>query len=117
MGLAKALIMLVRVLGLFAIVLGVMVWGGSPRYLGPHIACGFLVATVIFVLALLGFVKRIVIPAILAIVLAVLLPVFGLKQLPLTFHTVSTIQVIHVVAGLLALGIAEGLHAAMRRAG
>ena len=113
---AKALIMLVRLIGTVAIVLGVLLWTGHQQYLGPHIGGGFFVAMVVFVLAVIGLVKKAVIPGILGVVLAVLLPVIGLKQLPLTFHTLSAIQVAHVVLALATIGVAESLYASIRRA-
>lgn len=113
---AKALIMLVRLIGTVAIVLGVLLWTGRPQYLGPHIGGGFFVATVVFVLALIGLMKKAVVPGILGVVLAVLLPVIGLKQLPLTFHTLGAIQVAHVVLALATISVAESLYASIRRA-
>lgn len=113
---AKALIMIVRVLGLAAIVLGVLLWTGRQQYLGPHIGGGFLVAMVVFVLAVLALMKKAVVPGILGVVLAVLLPVVGLKQFPLTFHTLQAIQVVHIVLALATIGVAERLYSAIRSA-
>jgi hypothetical protein len=114
--LAKALIMLIRVIGLAAIVLGVFLWTGHRQYLGPHIGVGFFIAMVVFVLAVIGLMKKAVVPGILGVVLAVLLPVIGLKQLPLTFHTAGVIQVAHIVLALATIGVAESLYASIRRA-
>jgi hypothetical protein len=114
--LAKVLIVLVRVLGLVAFVLGVLLWTGHQQYLGPHMGGGIFVAFVLFVLALVGLTMKAVVPGILGIVLAVLLPVIGLKQLPLTFHTMGAIQVAHIVFALAAIGVAESLYGAIRRA-
>jgi len=114
--LTKALIMLVRVLGLASIVLGVLVWSEHQQVLGAHIGCGFLVATLVFILAVMALLKNAVLPGILGVVLAVLLPVVGLKQLPLTFHTLAAIQVIHIVFALLTIGVAERLYSAIRSA-
>jgi uncharacterized membrane protein YvlD (DUF360 family) len=61
--------------------------------------------------------KKAVIQGILGVVLAVLLPVIGLKQLPLTFHTLGAIQAAHVVLALATIGVAESLYASIRRAG
>jgi hypothetical protein len=113
--LAKTLIMLVRVLGLAALILGALFWTRRPLYLGPHIGSGFLVATVLFVLAVIALTKGVVIQGILGVVFAVLLPVVGLRQLPLTFHTFSAIQIAHVILALAAIGVAESLYAAIRK--
>ncbi len=113
---AKALIMLVRVLGLAALVFGALVWTGRPQYLGPHFGSGFIVAAVVFVLAVIALTKGGVVPGILGVVFAVLLPVVGLKQLPLTFHTLGAIQVAHIALALAVIGVGESLYAAIRRA-
>lgn len=113
---AKVLIMLVRVLGLAAIVFGALLWTGQRQYLGPHIGTGFGIATVVFVLAVVALTKKAVVPGILGVVLAVLLPVFGFMQLPLTFHTMRAIQVVHIFLALAIIGVAERLHAAVHRA-
>jgi hypothetical protein len=111
--LAKLFIMLVRVLGLIAIVLGALLWTGRQALLTSHIACGFSVAIVVFVLALIALTKKAVIPGILGVVFAVLLPLVGFMQLPLTFHTLGAIQVAHIVLALLIIGVAERLYAAI----
>ena len=73
-------------------------------------------ATVVFVLAVMALTKGGVIPGILGIVFAVLLPVVGLKQLPLTFHTMGAIQVAHIALALAVIGVGESLYAVIRRA-
>jgi len=114
--LAKVLIMLVRVVALVSIVLGVLLWSGSQNYLGPHIGSGFLISAVVFALSIFGILKKAVVPGILGVILAVLLPVVGLKQLPLTYHTFGIIQIIHVLVALAIIGVAESLYGAIRRA-
>jgi hypothetical protein len=109
--------MLVRLIGLVSIVLGALLWSGHPQYLGPHIGGGFFVAMVVFVLAVFALMKGAVVPGILGVVLAVLLPIVGLKQLPLTFHTLGAIQVAHIFFALATIGVAERLYSAIRRAG
>lgn len=111
---AKVLIMLVRIVGLAAIVLGALLWAGSKQYLAPHIGLGFLVAMVVFVLAVLALLKKAVVPGILGVVFAVLLPVFGFLQLPLTFHTMRAIQIVHIFVALAIIGIAERLYSAIQ---
>lgn len=114
---AKILIMLVRVLGLAAIVLGAMLWTGGRQYLASHIGSGFAVSTVVFVLAVIAMTKRAVVPGILGVVLAVLLPLIGFMQLPLTFHTMRAIQVVHIFLALAIIGVAERLYGAIQAAG
>ncbi len=111
---AKFCIMLVRVFGLVAIVLGILLWTGRQTLLAPHIGCGFLVSIVAFVLGLIGLIKKAVVPGILGILLALLLPMVGFMQLPILFHTLGAIQVAHIVLALVIVGVAERLYAAIR---
>jgi hypothetical protein len=115
--LAKILIMLVRVLGLAAIVVGSLLWttNNNPPYLGPHIGIGFCVTTVVFVMAVLAMTKGAIVPGVVGLLLAVLLPVAGFMQLPLHYHAMGGIQLVHVVIGLSMVGIAERLYSALRR--
>jgi hypothetical protein len=116
--LAKALIMLVRVLGLAAIVLGGLLWmTGHQPYLGPHIGAGFCVAAVVFVMAVIALIRKAVVAGIVGILLALLLPMVGFMQLPLVFHTMGAIQVAHIAIALSIIGVAERLYSAIQRAG
>jgi hypothetical protein len=119
-GVAKTLILLVRILGLAAIVLGCLLWiTGSPyrlTYLGPHIGTGFCVAAVVFVMAVLGLIRGALTPGCIGLVLALLLPVAGFMQLPLRFHSLGVIQVVHIAIALSIIGVAERLYAAIRQA-
>ncbi len=112
---AKALIMLVRLAAVVSLILGALLWSGSEKYLGPHIGSGFLIAGVVFVLSILGILKKAVVPGIVGVILAVLLPVVGFKQLPLSFHTFGAVQIIHVLVALAIIGVAESLYGAIRR--
>jgi len=114
--LAKLFIMLVRVFGLAAVVLGALLWTGRQPLLAPHIGCGFLVAILVFVLAVIALIKKAVIPGILGVVFVVLLPLVGFMQLPLTFHTLKAIQVAHIILALLTIGVAERLYSATHSA-
>ncbi len=114
---AKVLIMLVRVLGLAGIVLGALLWSGHQHLLKPHIGIGFAVVTVVFVLAVIAMLKKSVVPGILGVVFAVLLPVIGFMQLPITFHTMGAIQAAHIFVALAIIGVSERLYAAIQRAG
>lgn len=115
---AKALIMLVRIVGLAAVVLGALLWWTDHRqYLGPHIGSGFLVAIIVFVMAVIALTKKAIGPGILGVILACLLPVLGFMQFPLAFHTLHMIQVLHFVFALATIGVAESLYAAIRKAG
>jgi len=114
--LSKALIMLVRVLGLASIILGALLWAEHQQLLGAHIGIGFLVAIAIFVLSVIALTKKAVLPGILGVVFAVLLPLIGFMQLPLTFHTMRAIQVVHIMVALSIIGLGERLYSAIRSA-
>jgi hypothetical protein len=111
----KVVIMLVRVLGLIAIVLGTMLWATALKPLAAiHILVGFIVAGLVFTLALVAFSRGALIPAVLGLLLSVLLPVAGFMQLPLRFQVLGAIQVLHIVIALSVIGLAERLYAAIR---
>lgn len=118
MKLAKILIMFVRILGLAALILGGLLWfSGQPSYLKAHIGVGFSVVLVVFVLSLLALLKKAIVPGILGVVLAFLLPVVGFMQLPLRYRELGIIHVIHVMLALGILGVAERLYSAIQSAG
>jgi hypothetical protein len=110
----KALIMLVRVIGLISIVLGAMLWAGHETLEGAHIGLGMLIALLVFVLSVMALVKKAVVPGAIGVVLSLLLPVIGFMQLPLTFHTLRMIQVVHLMVALSIIGLAERLYSAVR---
>ena len=113
---AKTLIMLVRVLGLAAIVVGILLWVTSKRpYFWPHIGLGSCVAAAVFVLAVLAMTKGDVVAGVAGLLLAILLPLVGFMQLPLVFHAMGAVQAAHIALGLLAIGLAERLYSAIRR--
>jgi hypothetical protein len=106
--------MLVRVVGLISIILGALVWAERSQLLAAHIAAGFLISMAVFVLAIAALLKKAVVPGILGVVIAVLLPVIGFLQLPLTFHSMRLIQVLHIMVALSIIGVAERLYSATR---
>jgi hypothetical protein len=116
--LSKALIMLVRLLGLAAIVLGVLLWTTNQKsYLDPHIAIGISVACLVFLMAVVAITKKAILAGLTGIALAALLPVLGFMQLPLLFHAMGLIQAMHIAIALSVIGIAERLYSAIQRAG
>lgn len=118
MNLAKVLIMLVRIVGIAAIVLGVLLWyTGKPPYLQSHIGTGFFLVLVVFVLSVIALTKKAVLPGILGVVFAFLVPVAGFMQFPLMFHELGVIQVVHIMLALVTIGVAERLYSAIQRAG
>jgi hypothetical protein len=113
---AKICIMLVRALALVSIVLGVLIWTGqSPNLLGAHIGIGFTITLLLVILAVLALAKRAFLIGLLGIAAAVVLPWIGFRQFPLSFQHLGAIQVAHILVVIAALGIAESLHAAVRK--
>ena len=113
---AKSLIMLVRVLGLLAIVLGSLSWiTGQRFYLGPHIGIGFCVAVAVCVMAVIALARGAVVLGVIGLLLAVLLPLIGFMQLPVVFHSMGAIQGIHIALAFSAIGVAERLYSTIRR--
>lgn len=113
---AKILIMLVRVLGVAAIIVGGLLWSGRESLLGPHIGLGFLVAAVLFTLSVIALMRKAVVPGILGVVAAVALPIAGFMQFPITKGEVRPVQIAHFFVALFAIGLAERLYSAARKA-
>ena len=117
MNLAKTLVMLVRVVGLAAIVLGSLLWlGGHPGFLGPHIGAGFCVAMVVFVMSVIALTRKAVVPGVIGVLLSLLLPMVGFMQLPLVARSMGAIQVAHIAIALTIIGVGERLYSAIQRA-
>lgn len=115
MDLAKAFIMLVRLLGLAAIVIGGLVWMNAYQpYLKPHIALGFCVVVLVFVMGMMALAKRAVGLGIAGILLALLLPMVGFLQLPLLPRAMGGMQVAHIAVALCVVGLAERLYSVIR---
>ena len=89
---------------------------GRQNLLGPHIGLGFVVATVVFVMAIIAMIRKAVVPGILGVVFAMLLPVVGFMQLPLIPHTMGAIQAAHIFLALAIIGVAERLYSAIQHA-
>ena len=106
--------MLVRLTGLFQIVTGLLFWTGNALALLPvHMLSGLVLVLALWVLALLtaraGVGLRPVALTVLWGVLVVVLGVTQVQLLPGDFHWV--IQVLHLLVGLAAMGLAERLAA------
>lgn len=116
-GIVAALRWVARIIGVIALILGIILWTGSTRPLGIHILTGFIMSVTMLLIGLMGFFARVKpgLPVI-AIAWAFLLPYIGFAQfklLPGASHIV--IQVIHLLIGICAIGIAEALAAKIKR--
>ncbi len=116
-GTVTALRWVARLDCLVVLILGIVLWTGSPGLLKVHILTGFVLTIAVLLIGLIGLFARVQ-PAlpIIAIVWAILLPYVGfvqLKLLPGASHTV--VQIIHLLVGICALGIVEALGAKITR--
>lgn len=108
----------VRVAGLIALVLGLVLWVGEPSGLRPiHMLVGVVLVVGLVLLAVLGLRAGIgpVLPTV-AIAWAIVVPVFGMSQetiLPGDMHVV--VEVSHLLVGIVAIGIGEAIAARIGR--
>ena len=115
---SKMLPMLIRAAGLIQLILGVMVWAGKIEVLTLiHILIGSILTIALLMLVYQAYRAKVSQGfVILAVVWALLLPVWGLAQdkiFPASFLWIA--QILHVLCGLGAIGIAEMLGARMRK--
>ncbi len=112
--------MLVRLLGLILIVLGTLFWTGRALALVPvHMTIGLVLVLSLWGLASLAA-RAGVDPGLvgLAILWGFLLPALGMTQTRLLSGGAHwLIQVLHLLVGLIAIGLAESLATRIKRAG
>lgn len=116
---ATVIQMLVRVAGLTQIVLGVLFWTGNALTLIPvHMLVGSVLVLLLWSLAGMSLWAGVNHGrAALALVWGVIVVALGMTQnqiLPGSAHWV--VQVVHLLVGLAAMGMAEGLAAAIKQA-
>jgi hypothetical protein len=105
---------IVRIAGLVQIALGLLIWAGPGlRYLQVHISIGFVIVLCLWTLAILALVARGRAGlASFALLWGLALPAFGMAQAGILvgrWHWI--IRVIHLLMGLVALGVADRLAA------
>jgi hypothetical protein len=110
--------MVVRITGLIQLVLGFILWPGTTDFLIPiHILIGSALAIALLTLSYLAARSRISVGlVVLAMAWALVLPALGLAQeklLPETGHGI--IQILHLLCGIGAVGMAEILGAQTRK--
>jgi hypothetical protein len=109
---------LVRVTGLIQIVLGLLFWSGNLlALLRVHILSGLVLVLALWTLAFIGA-RAGVQPGFVAVafVWGLVVVVFGLTQSDiLTTGPHWVIQVLHLLVGLAAIGMGEGLGVRIRR--
>jgi len=116
--LTKVFVMLARLLFVIELALGTYIWSayGLPT-LNIHIGLGFVMTLVVLVLAVIALARRMVILGVLGVLIALLTPYIGLKQIPAMafMPSLGVIQVLHIISGLAAIGIAEAIGAKVRK--
>jgi hypothetical protein len=109
---ATILQILVRIIGPILIVLGVLFWTDNADALIPvHMLLGITLVLLLWTLAILGAVARVQpVLVTVALVWGVIVPILGIAQLQLlpgSMHWI--IQVVHLLVGLVAIGLADTL--------
>lgn len=109
---------LVGLIGLVMIALGLLFWGGNALSLVPvHMLLGLLLVALLWTLAITG--ARAHVPAglvVLGIVWGFVVPTLGVLQTGLlTGELHWIVRAVHLLVGLIAIGLAEGLAASIRR--
>jgi hypothetical protein len=112
-------LMVARIAGLFALILGIAFWTGNGLTLvNAHMGFGLLVVIALWVLA--GFAGRAGVGAstvILAVLWGCVVPILGVVQLHLPpTGGYGLVRVIHLLVGLGALALAETLGGRIKRA-
>jgi len=115
---AIVLQMLVRIIGSILIVLGVLFWTGNATALIPiHMLLGITLVLLLWTLAILGAVAGVSRGFVaLALAWGLIVPILGLSQfqlLPGSMHWI--IQVLHLLVGLGAIGLADSLARRIKR--
>jgi hypothetical protein len=109
-----------RTIGLILIVLGVLFWTGNATTLIPlHMLLGVTLVLLLWTLAILGVIAR-VNPGLIAVAFlwGLIVPILGVIQtqlLPGSAHWL--IQLLHLLVGLVAIGLADTLGKAIKRRG
>lgn len=114
----KAAVWVARISGLIALILGILFWTGQATSLVPiHMALGTILVLALWVLAGRGAKAGVNGGLVaIAVIWGLLVPVIGLLQMhtvPGAYHWL--IQVVHLLLGLGAIGLAEGLSGRIKR--
>lgn len=112
--------MMIRVLGLVMIILGLLFWTGNAlNLIGLHMLIGMLLVLLLWVLSIMaarsGVSLRLVALGIAWGLIVVALGMTQNRLLPGDAHWV--IKVLHLLVGIVALGIAERLAGSIKRTG
>ena len=115
---AIVLQVMVRIIGLILIVLGVLFWTGNATTLIPvHMLLGITLVLLLWALAILGAIAGVNLGLVaLALVWGLIVPILGLTQFRLVPGSMHwTIQALHLLVGLGAIGLADNLARSIKR--
>ncbi len=119
--LAKILIMSIRVIALFSIIFGIILFLGrteSPtNYIAVHFAFGFLLAAGVFLIGVIALVHKMIPLGIVALLAAVFLPLTGFRQISTLGPNMGIPQILHIFVVFVAIGVAESAAAKIQRLG
>jgi len=109
--------MLVRIIALVELALGGAIASGRAlSHLRLHIGLGFTISGLVLLLAIMAAVRKLPLPVILGALFAFLLPYGGVKQLPVRLGAaMDAVQIAHIVIALSTIGVAEFIHAQIRK--
>jgi hypothetical protein len=114
---ATALQLLVRLLFLVQLILGIAFWTDHAMNLLPvHMAAGVLLVICLWIMSVLGVAARVSVgQAIVAIIWGFIVIGLGFRQTELmTGSTHWIVQVLHLLVGMIAVGMNEGLARAIK---
>lgn len=107
----------VRIAGLAALVLGLIIWAGAPGAVYPlHMLLGIVLGIGLWVLAFAGW-RSGTGPALplVAVAWTLFMVWFGLNQVSILPDDQTVIEIAHLSVGIVAIGIGEALAARIRR--
>lgn len=107
----------VRIAGLITLVLGLVIWVGAPGMIYPlHMLLGIILTGGLWALAIIGIRAGTgpVLPAV-AVAWSILMVLFGLNQVQILPDNQALVEGLHLLVGIVAIGIGEALGARIRR--
>lgn len=108
----------VRIAGLVTLVLGLVIWVGAPGMVYPlHVLLGLVLTGGLWALAILGLRAGTgpILPVV-AVAWSVLMVLFGLSQTQILPESQALVEGVHLLVGIVAMGIGEALATRIRRA-
>jgi len=107
-----------RLTGLGLLILGAFIWGGRAELTSAHVALGALFVLALWCLSAVGFRRRAATGlAVRGVIWGAIVLYFGMAQQQLLVGASHVfIRILHLIVGLVAIGLGEALGARIRRA-